>query len=192
MRTAIFSLAALSLIGILVAGIGKSFSDYGQREAYKHDDDDRWEHMMRKSTGVAGNTNPLYIEECGSCHMAYPPGLLPSTSWQRIMATLDDHFGDNAELDDMTGQQLSQYLIANAANQSGYRRSRQLAAADKTGMRITDNPYFRHEHNEIPDFVIRKSGAASLSHCNACHQGAERGNFSEHGIWIKGIGRWDD
>jgi mono/diheme cytochrome c family protein len=31
-----------------------------------------------------------------------------------------------------------------------------------------------------------------MSHCNACHQRAEQGSFSEREIVIKGIGRWDD
>ncbi|NML15911.1 hypothetical protein [Azohydromonas caseinilytica] len=26
---------------------------------------------------------PAYRQECGSCHVAYPPGMLPAASWQR-------------------------------------------------------------------------------------------------------------
>jgi hypothetical protein len=59
-------------------------------------------------------------------------------------------------------------------------------------LRITDNPYFRHEHHEISPRLLKQSGAASMSHCNACHQRAEQGSFSEREIVIKGIGRWDD
>ena len=33
----------------------------------------------------------LYIEECGACHLAYPPGLLPVQSWRGIMSDLEDH-----------------------------------------------------------------------------------------------------
>jgi len=28
--------------------------------------------------------NPTYIEECGDCHFAYQPELLPSGSWEKI------------------------------------------------------------------------------------------------------------
>ena len=66
-------------------------------------DDDFFRGEMReyesRSRGIAADTNPAYEEECGSCHMAYPPGLLPGVSWQRLMAELDNHFGDNAEID---------------------------------------------------------------------------------------------
>ena len=29
-------------------------------------------------------TNKTYADECGSCHYAYPPGLLPSQSWAKL------------------------------------------------------------------------------------------------------------
>jgi len=197
MKTTIFSLAALSLMGVLVIGAGSAISDSDRRHSREDDDDDRWERMMRRSTGVAIKSNPAYMEECGSCHMAYPPGLLPSSSWRRMMASLDDHFGDNAELDEQTARKISGFLSLNAADRSRYRRSRQMMATthQPTGqapMRISENPYFKHEHNEIPGWVIKQSGAASLSHCNACHQRAEEGSFNEHEIFIKGLGRWDD
>jgi hypothetical protein len=32
-------------------------------------------------------------EECAACHSAYPPGMLPAASWQRVMANLPRHFG---------------------------------------------------------------------------------------------------
>ena len=52
------------------------------------DDDFRWDEIdeyRHRSNGVKTVTNPVYVEECGSCHMAYPPGLLPALSWQKIM-----------------------------------------------------------------------------------------------------------
>jgi hypothetical protein len=47
----------------------------------------------------------LFRAECGSCHLAYPPGLLPAASWQRIMIRLEGHFGDDASLDPATAAQ---------------------------------------------------------------------------------------
>lgn len=195
MKTTLFSFSALALLGILIIGGGVAMSD-SEREP-GHEDDDRWEHLQRRSTGVALTTSPLYQEECGSCHMTYPAGLLPVASWRRIMTNLDDHFGDNAELDAQTAMQISDYLADNAADTSKYRRSKQMMSAisqspDQAPMRITENAYFKREHDEISARVIKQSGAASLSHCNACHQRAEQGSFNEHEIWIKGIGRYDD
>ena len=48
-----------------------------------------------------------YATECGACHLAYPPALLPARSWQRLMAGLDTHFGSDASLDAATAQPLS-------------------------------------------------------------------------------------
>ena len=59
-------------------------------------------------------TNSLFSKECGACHMAYPPTLLPAVSWRKIVATLDDHFGENASLDKETRDKIEAYLVANA------------------------------------------------------------------------------
>ena len=42
---------------------------------------------------------PAYTQECGSCHVAYPPGMLPARSWQRIVAGLENHYGSDASLE---------------------------------------------------------------------------------------------
>ena len=51
-----------------------------------------------------------YTDACGSCHLVYQPGLLPARSWDRIMATLSDHFGDNAELDPAASSEIRRLL----------------------------------------------------------------------------------
>ena len=89
------------------------------------DDDFRWkeiEEYGHRSTDVAAVENPAYKEECGSCHMAYPPGLLPARSWTRMMAGLEDHFGDDADLDQDTYTAISRILVENSADHSDYRR----------------------------------------------------------------------
>ena len=39
-------------------------------------------------------------KECGACHMVFPPQLLPARSWQKLMADLSSHFGEDASLAD--------------------------------------------------------------------------------------------
>ncbi len=193
MKTLIFSTTALALLITLGLGIQGAWSD---------DDDhsygpDKWQHIKTKSTGVAPVTNALYAEECGSCHFAYPAGLLPSSSWQKVMQGLDDHFGDNAELDTQTQDVITEYLVNNAAESSNYRRShaimKSLRMTDTPPLRITDTPYFKREHREIPEKIINLAEiGGNLSQCNACHQKADKGSFNEHEIVIKGFGKWDD
>ena len=43
--------------------------------------------------------SPAWKSECGSCHVAYPPGLLPAASWRAVMAGLDRHFDTDATID---------------------------------------------------------------------------------------------
>ena len=40
--------------------------------------------------------DPLVKEECGSCHLAFAPSMLPASSWQRMMADLVKHKADIA------------------------------------------------------------------------------------------------
>ena len=164
---------------------GDSDFRWGEMEEYEH-----------RSTGVAAVSNPLYREECGSCHMAYSPGLLPGSSWMKMMSGLEDHFGDNAELDAETENSITNLLLANSADRSDYRRARKFNRSIQPGnapLRISETPYFRHEHDEIPNrMVTGNPKVKSFSHCNACHTKAEQGSFNEHDIRIPGYGRWDD
>ena len=58
--------------------------------------------------------DPAYKAECGSCHVPYPPGLLPASSWQQLMSRLDKHFGSDASLDAKLHAEISRYLAAHA------------------------------------------------------------------------------
>lgn len=165
-------------------------------EGREHDDDDMLDKVFKRSTDVSMVSNATYREECGSCHMPYPAGLLPARSWQQLMGSLDDHFGDNAELDAQTHKEVSDYLLANSADQADARRSQKIMRSlksDETPLRITDTAYFRREHHDIPDKMVKGNAEVkSFSNCNACHQRAEQGSFSEREIRIPGYGRWDD
>ena len=54
--------------------------------------------------GLPADAPPAYVRECGDCHVAYPPGLLPATSWRRLMAGLDRHYGSDASLEPQLAQ----------------------------------------------------------------------------------------
>ena len=151
-----------------------------------------------QTTGHANkqSASTLYKEECASCHMAYPAELLPARSWKKILNSLDKHFGDNATLDPATLHTLSQYLQDNSADGGDSRRGRKILrtiTGDNTPLRITETPYIRGKHHEIPArYITGNPQVKSLSNCVACHQGAERSSFHEHDVRIPGYGRWDD
>ena len=172
-------------------GLGQSLASGG----YESDDHDL-DHEYRGKYGDnyrqgKMKTNTAYGEECGGCHMAYPAMLLPPQSWRQIMAGLADHFGENAELDEATRAGLEDYLVTESGRVSYRKLFRNLG--DAAPSRITELPYFVHEHDEIPArFVTGNEQVKSLSQCNACHRDAEMGRFDEDDVVIPGVGRWDD
>lgn len=149
-----------------------------------------------KGADVASVRDARYAKECGSCHFAYQPGLLPARSWQKLMGNLADHFGDNAELPQEDAAAITDYLVKNAADRSNYRRSVKIdnsLSARQTPVRITQVPYIVSKHDEIPArLVAGNPKVKSLSQCAACHTKAEAGSFSEREINIPGYGRWED
>lgn len=165
---------------------------------YGDDDDHEWGFNWFSKTrlDVAPVNNLAYREECGSCHFAFQPGLLPEKSWRKMMMELEDHFGDNAELDAETQKSLLDYLVVNSADKSNYKRSKRITGSLRQGevpLRISDTVYFKRKHDEIPmRFVTDNQDVSSYSKCEACHTRAEAGSYNEHEVTIPGVGRWDD
>ena len=120
---------------------------------------------------------PRYTQECASCHVAYPPTLLPAASWQRLMGNLSRHFGTDASLDAATRNELSAWLTANAASS---RRAHEPTADD----RITSSAWFIRKHDELPARTWKSTAVKSPSNCTACHAQAEQGDFNERDVRI--------
>lgn len=123
---------------------------------------------------------PAYQQECAACHLAYPPGLLPAASWQRLMADLPRHFGSDASLDATLQQQLSTWLVANAGSDKKVARNPSPPPED----RISKAPWFLREHREVSAATWQRKAIGSPSNCAACHRGATQGRFSEHELRI--------
>jgi len=116
-----------------------------------------------------------YTAECAACHTAYPPGMLPARSWQRIMTGLDKHYGTDASLDDATVKQLSSWLQANAGT---YKRVAEAPPQD----RITRSAWFERKHREIEPAVWKHASVKSAANCAACHTGADKGNYDDDNL----------
>lgn len=179
------------LVGSVLVGSPLAFSDDDD-----HDGRDERANRSSRAPDVAPIANPQYAAECGECHMVYSPELLPERSWRKLMSGLEDHFGDNAELAADTRDQITEYLVANSAEHASSRRPqkilRSLSATD-TPLRITETPYMRRKHDEVPDrYIAANDKVRSLSNCSACHRRAENGSFAEREIDIPGVGRWED
>lgn len=142
--------------------------------------------------------NKQYKDECGSCHFAYQPGLLPSKSWEKLLTAeaLKKHFGENAELEPDTLKVIHDYAIANAADKSYHKRSRKIAIATENieaPLRITEVLYIKRKHHEIPEKMIKgNKDVKSLSYCDACHTQANKGVFDSDTVKIPNYPDWDD
>ena len=127
--------------------------------------------------GYAVTPNAKHQQECGSCHVAYPPGLLPAASWARIMGGLGKHFGTDASLDATSTAEIAAWLKANAGTD---RRAAQEPPQD----RISHASWFVRQHDEVSASTWKRASIGSPSNCSACHAGAAKGDFNEHAVRI--------
>ncbi|MDD2769208.1 MAG: diheme cytochrome c [Methylococcus sp.] len=133
---------------------------------------------LQASGNAAAPPDPAYVQECGSCHAAYPPRRLSGASWQAVLAGLDKHFSVDASLDPKIFTEISAYLNSQAGRQ-------ETASADgRPLLRITETRWFRHEHDEVPEAAWKRPAVKSPSNCGACHTAADQGRYSEHGVRI--------
>lgn len=112
-------------------------------------------------------THAATQKECGECHMAFQPQLLPAASWGRIMDDLSNHFGDNASLDPQAAADIRAYLTSNAGRRGDGRLTR-----------ITEQRWWTHEHDFRPQVWARPDVRAK-SNCTACHRDAAKGLYED-------------
>ena len=127
-------------------------------------------------------TDEVYTEECGACHLAYAPDLLPVESWQGIMANLEDHFGDNSELDSETAAHISSYLEAHGLSRGRVSRMSRLLRGlpSPPPLRITELPAFVNMHYTIPiQLEVIELDEGFLSPCADCHREAALGIYDK-------------
>jgi Dihaem cytochrome c len=154
--------------------------------------DDRFNPHKYDKGGFAPAGDPTYVNECGACHFAYLPGLLPERSWRALMAKANnDHFGESLSLSPEAAREIEQYLVSNAADHSNYRGAAAILyrlSNDATPTRITMLPVMRQRHAVVRKLMAeRQELVHSLTNCNACHEKATTGSFAYEEIVVPGI-----
>ena len=159
-------------------------------------DDDTDHHRKRKREHQKGDDhsggsmktikNTVYQDECGTCHFAYQPELMPTASWIVLMKNIGDHFGETIELNDDSKKSITDYLNANSAGNSGTKRGTKITRSIKgqVPMRITQVPYIIDEHHDISPSVFNREAIGSFSNCIACHTMAENGIYDDDNVRI--------
>ena len=120
---------------------------------------------------------PVYKQECAACHMAYPPGMLPASSWSRMMTRLDQHYGTDASLDAAMVRQIGTWLEAHAGT---YKRVREAPHQD----RISQSAWFERKHRDVEPAVWKRAAVGSRANCMACHTRADQGDFDDDRVRI--------
>ena len=136
---------------------------------------------------IGSVTNKVYIKECGACHLAFQPQLLPKRSWEKIMGTLDKHFGDSATLDEAAAAEILAYLVKYSAETSSSEESIKILASlgkSETPLRISDTPYFKRKHRKLNADVFKRKSIGSPANCSGCHLTAEKGDYDEDNVKI--------
>ena len=115
-------------------------------------------------------TNQAVLKECGACHLAYQPRLLPADSWRRLFDRLDDHFGEDASLDDTIRAEILAYYVAGAARQ---------VPAEGAPLRITELSWWTRAHRPGEVREADWARAKFKGNCTACHRRAEQGIYED-------------
>jgi len=165
-----------------------------------------WKHLLMLLLAVGGSTllisqapandeanfpmpaGKAYVDECGSCHTAYAPGMLPARAWRKMMAELADHFGEDASLSEPRRMEITQALelLASDGSQATLRMRRINATipASAAPQRISETGYFRFIHDEVRPSIWKRKQIGTLANCIACHPRANDGRYGEREIRI--------
>ena len=135
----------------------------------------QWHESQRP--GVSPVKFQPYTENCGSCHFPYQPGLLPTTSWEKVMSNIDNHFGETLNLSSAESRAMTQYLLNNSAGHFNDDISINTLLSlkyDPIVMRVTQTPYFIKTHSQLGEADKMKD----IGQCNSCHKQAAQGLYN--------------
>jgi cytochrome b len=141
---------------------------------------------VRPALGVpTGPLDATYAQECGSCHMAYPPSLAPSPRWIAIMDGLPNHFGEDASLEPGLVSRIRAYLTMNAAEKWDTRGAQELQGSNPLDpLRLTATPFWIRMHQGIPESVFKSRAVGAKGACEKCHSDASTGRFDPQDIHV--------
>ncbi len=128
----------------------------------------------------------LFFEECSSCHILYPPFLLPENSWKIMMNNLEDHFGDDASLEEVDRLSIKNYLLSHAAQHSTKESALKIMQSmkNKDTIAITQTPYWIQRHKNIDKALFQSAKVQKKSNCKACHKNFEHGLLNDKDIHL--------
>ena len=138
-------------------------------------------------SGVVSPVAQVWRKECGACHFALPPELMPERSWRHVFATLGEHYGKDAWLPERKRALLAGYAEAHSADrvptEASYRIWRGMDAGE-TPLSIVESRRWKRKHRKIESAVFSQANVGSPINCEACHRLALAGSFEDADIAI--------
>ena len=128
-------------------------------------------------SGKGPTPPPVYTQECGGCHLAFPANLLPRASWRRLMNSLDKHYGSDASLEAPLQKQIDTWLQTYGGQG---KRAREEPPQD----RITRSAWFERKHRDVSETTFKRAAIKSPVNCVACHRDAAQGDFDDDRVRI--------
>ena len=129
----------------------------------------------------------VFVEECASCHIIYPPHLLPKNAWNKIMDNLEEHFGDDASIDKDSNKIIREYLLKNSAQNSKKQVSINVLNTYIEEIAISENKYWKDVHKNLEKSLFKSKKVKTKSNCKACHTNFENGIIENRDIDIPKI-----
>ncbi len=125
-----------------------------------------------------------FYDECIACHTLYPPYLLPANSWKVMMTNLEDHFGDDASLDEDVNKSITKFLLNNSSELSTHKAAVKVLSSlkDKNTIAITKTPFWKKTHNDIDKKVFKSERVKSKANCKVCHSDIEKGKIENENV----------
>jgi len=139
--------------------------------------------------------NETWKTECGDCHLAFHPVLLPARSWKRIMTEQEEHFEEALGLDNDTLLEITQFLITNASESGLTEVAHKITDSIPPGdapLRITETAYWKSKHEEIDKKYWENELVGSNINCSACHYDAEQGWFEDSNMELPDLAQTAD
>ena len=173
----------LTMNGAFHAVVADS-DEHKEKHRYQKRERKHSEPSVKREAATANS--PAYAENCGACHFAYQPGLLPSGSWDKILNSLANHFGESIALDPESKKKISEHLRSHAAEFSSSELAEKImrSIGNQTPQRITEISYIQRKHREIQQNALKRESIGSLSNCSACHTNAEKGIYDDDDVTI--------
>lgn len=110
--------------------------------------------------------NPVYVDECGSCHLAYPAEFLNEASWKTLLDGLGEHFKSDASLDEAEMKIVRKYLL-------GHARSKGMGGESPVPVKVSTSRWFTARHGDTDSAGYPKATVKTMGNCEVCHPKAQ-------------------